>query len=199
MNELADYKVLLGSGSPRRKELLAAMGVEFEQIKIKDVDETYPADMTPEQVPVYLSQIKADAYKTDLRTGELLITADTVVILNGEILGKPLDEEDACRMIGRLSGNTHKVVTGVTLTTPSRSVSFSDTTIVKFNHLTDNEILNYVANYHPLDKAGAYGVQEWIGMVGISGIDGCFYNVMGLPTPVLYRELKRFLSAEKRN
>ncbi len=188
-----DIKILLGSASPRRRELLEMMGLDFEVIKIKDVDEVYPEDMPAEIVPVYLSQLKGSAYKGELHPGELLVTADTVVILEGEILGKPGSENGAVEMLKRLSGKTHNVVTGVTLTTTDSSHSFSENTEVKFAQLSEDEIQWYVNRYKPLDKAGAYGVQEWIGAVGVTGMSGCYYNVMGLPTSALYRELKHLL------
>lgn len=185
-----DKEILLGSGSPRRRELLEMMGVDFKVIKIKDVDEVYPAGMPAEEVPVYLSRLKASAYRNELRPGQVLVTADTVVILDGKILGKPVDEAEAEEMLRRLSGHTHDVVTGVTLTTTEGCRCFSEKTGVTFCCLDDEEIKDYVMRFRPLDKAGAYGVQEWIGAVGVTGMSGCFYNVMGLPTSALYRELK---------
>ena len=190
------YKILLGSHSPRRRQLLQQMDIEYEAIKIDDVDEIYPAGIAAEEVPVYLSRLKADAHSRHLRSGELLITADTVVIVDGQIVGKPVDIDDAKRMLKLLSGRSHKVVTGVTLTTLDRSESFSDETLVTFNKLPEDVISRYVEKYRPLDKAGAYGIQEFIGMIGIKKIDGCFYNVMGLPTGALYEHLQNFL-AEK--
>lgn len=190
------FRYLLGSQSPRRKELLAAMDIDFECVAVKDVEEIYPDNLAVELVPEYLSKLKAEAYRSNLGSDDLLITADTVVILDGEILGKPADEREAIEMIGRLIGREHDVVTGVTLTTSDKSVTFSDKTRVTFARLGKEEIEEYVKKYRPLDKAGAYGVQEWIGMVGVEKIDGCFYNVMGLPTPALYRQLRLF-SAEK--
>lgn len=186
------YNILLGSGSPRRQQLMSTIFPEFKKIALRDVDETIPEGIAPEQVPQYLSKIKAAAYIDELGDRDILITADTVVILDNTILGKPHSDAEAISMLMRLSGNTHKVVTGVTLATANESYSFSVTTRVHFSHLTEEEIAGYVARCHPLDKAGAYGIQEWIGMVGVKGIEGCFYNVMGLPTAALYSELRRF-------
>lgn len=184
--------LLLGSQSPRRRELLKMLDLEFRLIEIKNVKEEYPAELEAEKVPEYLSRLKATAYIPELHDDDILITADTVVILDGEIIGKPKDKEDAKKMLSKLSGNVHKVVTGVTLSSSEKTSSFSAHTDVKFAHLTTEEIDFYVEKYSPLDKAGAYGVQEWIGAVGVEGIEGSFYNVMGLPLHRLYRELQRF-------
>jgi len=159
---------------------------------VKDVDENYPADIEAERVPEWLSQVKADAYREDIKDGDVLLTADTVVILDGEILGKPVDESEACCMLKRLQGRTHVVVTGVTLSARDRRVSFSERTEVNMAPISDEEIEAYVSIYRPLDKAGAYGIQEWIGGMGITGIEGCFYNVMGLPLHAVYEHLKEF-------
>lgn len=189
---MKNHKILLGSGSPRRRQLLADMGIDFETIKIKDVDESYPADMPPAEVPIYLSKLKSEAYRNELHDGEMLITADTVVISDGKILGKPKNESEAIEMLRSLSNHSHDVVTGVTLTSKRSSHSFSELTKVYFSGVSEEEIVHYVETYKPLDKAGAYGIQEWIGMIGVDRIDGCFYNVMGLPTSRLYRELCLF-------
>lgn len=184
------YDVVLASNSPRRRELLAGMGVDFRVEVISGIDETYPDTLPVEQVAEYLSGRKAQAY--ELRPNELLITADTVVISGGRVLGKPADEAEARVMLRELSGKSHRVITGVTLRSMNREVRLSDVSEVDFAELTENEIEHYVKRYRPLDKAGAYGIQEWIGYVGITGIRGSFYNVMGLPTRRLYEELKRF-------
>ena len=184
------YDVVLASNSPRRRELLAGMGVDFRVEVISGIDETYPDTLPVEQVAEYLSGRKAQAY--ELRPNELLITADTVVISDGRVLGKPADEAEARVMLRELSGKSHRVITGVTLRSMNREVRLSDVSEVDFAELTENEIEHYVKRYRPLDKAGAYGIQEWIGYVGITGIRGSFYNVMGLPTRRLYEELKRF-------
>lgn len=183
------YDVVLASNSPRRRELLADMDVDFRVEVISGIDETYPDTLPVEQIAEYISHLKAAAY--ELKRGELLITADTVVVLGNEVLGKPHDEAQAAEMLRKLSGNTHKVITGVTVRTEEKTVSFSDETEVDFAVLSDEEAEYYVGKYKPLDKAGAYGIQEWIGCVGIKGIRGSFYNVMGLPVQKLYEVLKR--------
>ena len=187
---LKKYDVVLGSNSPRRRELLNDMGVEFRVEAIKGIDETYPANMRVEEIPVYLARIKAEGHP--LQENELLITADTVVVLDEMVLGKPEGEADAHRMLRSLSGRAHRVISGVCVTTQDRSEAFADTSVVRFAELTDDEIDYYIEHYRPLDKAGAYGIQEWIGNIGISGISGDFYNVMGLPTRKLYQVLKTF-------
>ena len=184
------YRWILGSQSPRRKELLATLGHPFEIRTIEGHSEAYPDTLPLEEVPLYLSQLKAEQLLPTLQADELLITADTVVLLDGQILGKPHDLDDARRMLHRLSGRQHEVVSGVSLSTIDWQISFSSQTLVTFAQLTDSEIDHYVAHYHPLDKAGAYGIQEWIGYIGVSHIEGSFYNVMGLPVQRLYRELQ---------
>ena len=190
LDNLKKYDVVLGSNSPRRRELLNDMGVEFRVEAIKGIDETYPANLPVEEIPVYLARIKAEGHP--LQMNELLITADTVVVLDDEVLGKPVSEADARKMLRDLSGRAHRVISGVCVTTHDRIESFADTSIVHFAELTDDEIDYYIKHYRPLDKAGAYGIQEWIGNIGISGINGDFYNVMGLPTRKLYQILKTF-------
>ena len=190
LNNLEKYDVVLGSNSPRRRELLNDMGVTFRVEAIKGIDESYPACLPVEDIPVYLSRIKADGHP--LKLGELLITADTIVVLDDAVLGKPEGDADAHRMLRALSGRAHRVISGVCVSTVERRESFSDTSIVRFAELTDDEIDYYIKHYRPLDKAGAYGIQEWIGNIGITGIDGDFYNVMGLPTRKLYQLLKTF-------
>ncbi len=185
-------KVLLASNSPRRRELLGMVLRRFEIARSKEVDETWPDGMAAAEVPVYLSKLKADAYKDDINDDELIITADTVVIDGGTILGKPRGRDEAIAMLRRLSGHTHTVVTGVSLTMSDRSESFAESTEVTFCPLSEQEIEQYVDLYRPFDKAGAYGIQEWIGAIGISGINGCYYNVMGLPLHALYMSLRRF-------
>ena len=187
---LDKYDVVLGSNSPRRRELLNDMGVKFRVEAIKGIDETYPASLPVEEIPVFLARIKAEGHP--LKENELLITADTVVVLDESVLGKPTGEADAHRMLRALSGRAHRVISGVCVTTVERTESFADTSIVHFADLTDDEIDYYIKHYRPLDKAGAYGIQEWIGNIGITGISGDFYNVMGLPTRKLYQLLKTF-------
>ena len=190
LNNLEKYDVVLGSNSPRRRELLNDMGVIFRVETVKGINETYPASLPIEEIPVYLARVKAEGHP--LKDNELLITADTVVVLDETVLGKPEGEADAHRMLRALSGRAHRVISGVCVTTVDRSESFADTSIVHFADLTDDEIDYYIKHYRPLDKAGAYGIQEWIGNIGISGINGDFYNVMGLPTRKLYQLLKTF-------
>lgn len=185
-------KILLASGSPRRRELLAMIAPGFAVAPGRDVDESYPSDIPAEKVAEYLSKVKADAYIDLLADDEIIITADTVVIIDGRILGKPAGRDDAVAMLRSLSGRRHKVVTGVTVTARDRSISFDETTVVEFAPLSDDEIDAYVDTFRPYDKAGAYGIQEWIGAVGIKGIEGCYYNVMGLPVHTLYYRLKEF-------
>jgi septum formation protein len=169
--------------------LLAGLGVPYQVRVISGIDESYPANLPAAEVPQYISQQKARAYT--LTDTELLITADTIVCLDGQILGKPRTEEEACQMLTRLSGRTHQVITGVTLTTTRFTHSFSCTSDVTFATLTQQEIEHYVHHYHPLDKAGAYGIQEWIGYIGVTRLEGSYFNVMGLPVQRLYTELKK--------
>lgn len=188
---LKNYTVVLASKSPRRQELLKGMGVEFVCL-VKETPEQYP-EMPFDEVPEYLSRQKSLAFSDEeLPEHYLLITADTVVIAEGEILGKPRDREDALRMLGLLSGKTHHVVTGVTVRSASKTKSFSVKSKVTFATLDPEEMAYYIDTFQPYDKAGAYGIQEWIGYVGISGLNGSFYNVMGLPTRRLYQTLKCF-------
>ena len=187
------YKLVLGSASPRRKDLLSALGFEFETIS-KDVDESYPLSMPRESVPEYLSHIKSVAFSDDeLPQNYLLITADTMVLLDNKPFGKPADRDQAVRFLYALSGQTHKVITGILLRTRDRQHSFSVESKVTFRVLSLEEIEYYVDKYKPYDKAGSYGIQEWIGYVGIEAIEGSFYNVMGLPTQRLYREMAEFI------
>lgn len=184
-------KLLLGSQSPRRKELLGGLGCTFE-CRTADTEEIYHASLQGEEIPIYLSRLKADALRHTLQEDELLITADTIVWHKGEVLGKPHDAEDAKRMLRSLSGETHKVITGVTLTSWQKQSSFASMTEVRFSQLTEEEINYYVKRFMPLDKAGAYGIQEWIGHIGVEHINGSYFNVMGLPVQRLYQELKKW-------
>lgn len=193
LDNLKKYKIILASNSPRRRKLLSGLGIDFEVKVLNDIDETYPAGcLTPEDVPLYISKKKAEANRESMEADELLITADTVVIVDDEVLGKPVDKADAVRMLRLLSGRRHHVVTGVCLTTRGEQRSFSVTTGVTFKTLTDEEIDYYIRQYKPFDKAGAYGIQEWIGYIGVTGLDGSYFNVMGLPVQRIYVELQHF-------
>ena len=189
-DRLKDYRLILASASPRRRELLADCDLDFVLAEKFECEECYPADLEAEKVAEYLSQLKSNAYPHALGERDILLTADTVVILGDKILGKPHSAKEAHEMIASLSGATHKVVTGVTLRTAERTISFSAESLVTFRTLDSEEIDYYVEKYRPMDKAGAYGIQEWIGYIGIEGIEGSFYNVMGLPVQRLYTILK---------
>ena len=186
------YKLILASNSPRRKELLAGLGLPFEVRVLQDIDEHYPDSLTVNEVARYIAKEKADAYRRIIAPDELIITADTVVIVGDEILGKPVDEADAIRMLRLLSGRTHQVTTGVCLLTATKESCFDVTTDVTFKTLPDEEIHYYVDRYRPFDKAGAYGIQEWIGYIGVTGLHGSYYNVMGLPVQRIYQELTKY-------
>lgn len=192
LENLKNYKILLYSKSPRRRELLADLRIPFTVVTAGDVKENYPDTLPPIDVPQFLSEQKAEAYRGIMKDGELLITADTLVICENEILGKPHDADEAVAMLKKLSGKTHQVATGVTLSTLRKRVSFTTVTDVKFAELTDEIIRYYVDTFQPYDKAGAYGIQEWIGCVAVESIRGSFYNVMGLPVHQLYRQLSLF-------
>ena len=190
LDNLKKYHIILASNSPRRHELLSGLGVDYEVRTLPGVDESYPDTLSGEDIPVYISREKAAAYLPSIAPDELIITADTIVWLDGRVLGKPADEADACRMLRELSGRTHRVITGVTLSTAAFQKSFAVTSEVEFAPLTEEEITYYVDHYRPLDKAGAYGVQEWIGFIGVRRLSGSYFNVMGLPIQRLYQELK---------
>lgn len=192
MKHLDKYHIILGSQSPRRKELLSGLDLRFEQRAMPEVDESYPDTLPISDVAEYLARHKATAYAPTLGADELLITADTIVVLENEVLGKPHDEDDARAVLTRLSGKFHEVITGVCLTTCERTVSFSSSTHVYFEPIPTDAIDYYVKTYRPLDKAGAYGIQEWIGYRFISRIEGSYYNVMGLPVQQLSSLLAEF-------
>ena len=194
--KLRPYRLLLASHSPRRQQLLRDCGLDYTLIDRYEVEERYPAGLPPHDVPLFLSQLKSDAYPEPLAANDILLTADTVVVAAGGILGKPHDRDGAVGMLHRLSGAEHFVTTGVTLRTVQRRYSFAVTTAVRFRALADEEIAYYVDRFRPFDKAGGYGIQEWIGYVAIESINGSFYNVMGLPVQRLYVELDRFLSQQ---
>lgn len=191
MNWLLDGKrLILASNSPRRKELLAGLGLEFEVRVMKGIDESYPDDLVGEDIPKYISMQKAKAYIPTLAPDEVLITSDTIVYIDGKVLGKPRDADDAHDMLRLLSGRTHEVITGVTIVESGREPRcFATTTLVTFKQLTDDEINYYITNYRPFDKAGAYGIQEWIGYIGVTSIEGSYFNVMGLPVQRVYESL----------
>ena len=184
------YNIILASNSPRRKELLSRLGVPFEVRVLKDIDESYPETTPVSEVAQFIAGKKADVYRLVMGDDELIITADTVVIVGNEILGKPADADDAARMLRALSGRTHQVTTGVCMVAKDQDRRFSVTTDVTFKQLTDEEISYYVQTYKPYDKAGAYGIQEWIGCIGVTGLSGSYYNVMGLPIQRIYQVLK---------
>lgn len=191
LDNLKKYKIILASNSPRRKELMSGLGVDYIVRTLPDVDESYPSTLVGAEIPKYIACQKADAYRTMIQPGELLITADTIVWLDGQVLGKPQGKEGAIEMLRTLSGKSHQVFTGVCLTTTEWQKSFTAASDVTFDVLTEDEIQYYVELYQPMDKAGSYGVQEWIGYIGVKSISGSFYNIMGLPIQKLYGELKK--------
>ncbi|WP_277064635.1 Maf-like protein [Prevotella aurantiaca] len=184
-----DYHIILASNSPRRKELLRGLDIAFDVRVQPDIAETYPESAAPADVAGYISREKANAYKDTITEHELIITADTVVIVGNEILGKPANNDEAKEMLRKISGRKHQVVTGVCLTTTEKQHCFSVSTDVTFKNLTEKEIEYYVETYSPLDKAGAYGIQEWIGYVGVTALEGSYFNVMGLPVQRIWEEL----------
>lgn len=192
-DRLKDFRLILASQSPRRQQLLADAGLKYELAPRFECDEVFPDDMAADDVAGYLSRLKSEAYPAEMGEKDILLTADTVVVVDNDILGKPASREEAIAMISSLSGRRHKVITGVTLRRKSAAKTFSVCSDVVFRALSDEEIAYYVDNYRPMDKAGAYGIQEWIGYVGIERIEGSFYNVMGLPVQRVYVELGEFL------
>lgn len=191
-DNLKKYKIVLVSASPRRKELLQNLGLTFKVRTLFGIDEQYPDTLRGEDIPRFISRKKAEAYRSSMADDELLIAADTVVCLDGRTLGKPHDAQEAKGMLHKLSGRFHQVITGVTVMTKDRMENFAVTSQVKFADLTDEEVDYYVDNYLPFDKAGAYGIQEWIGMVAVEELRGSYFNVMGLPVQRLYNVLKKF-------
>lgn len=190
LDNLKKYQIILASNSPRRKELMSGLGVDYVVKTLPDVDESYPDSLQGGDIPEFIACKKAGAYRSILQPGELLITADTIVWLDGKVLGKPQGREGAVEMLRALSGKKHQVFTGVCLTTTEWQKSFTAASDVLFDELSDEEITYYVDRYQPMDKAGAYGVQEWIGYIGVHSISGSFYNIMGLPIQKLYKVLK---------
>ena len=192
LDNLKKYNIVLASNSPRRKELLQRMGINFKVRTLFGIDESYPDTLRGEDIVCYISRNKAQAYRSSMAPDELLITADTIVYVEGQVMGKPKTPEQAKEMLHKLSGKTHKVITGVTILTADRIENFAVTSQVKFAEITDEEIDFYVDNYLPFDKAGAYGIQEWIGIVAVEEIKGSYFNVVGLPVQRLYQKLKTF-------
>lgn len=191
LDNLQNKKIILASKSPRRQELLKGLGLNFE-VRTKDIEETYSADLRAEDVPVFLSEKKANEFLHELKSGEIIITSDTIVIHQGKILEKPRSKEEAHEMLRRLADSEHIVVTGVCIQSLEKKIVFSDLTLVEFSALTDEEIDFYIENYKPFDKAGSYGAQDWIGFVAIKKLTGSYFNVMGLPVHRVYAELKNF-------
>lgn len=189
----SEPRLILASNSPRRRELLAGLGYPYEVRVLDCIDESYPDTLRGREVAAYISRAKASAYRATMAQDEVIITADTIVCLDDEVLGKPADEAEAMAMLRRLSGQTHQVYTGVTIVSVKGDTTFVSRTDVTFATLTEEEIQHYVTHYRPMDKAGAYGIQEWIGYIGVEHIEGSYFNVMGLPVQRLYAELKKHL------
>ncbi|TQD40297.1 septum formation protein Maf [Haloflavibacter putidus] len=189
--KLRDKKIILGSASPRRQQFLKDLGLSYS-LQLKPVEEVYPKNLKPEEVAIYLAELKAKAFKENLGLNDLLITGDTIVCLNKKVLGKPKNSAEAKKMLLNLSGKEHQVISSVCLKNSLKTVSFYDSTKVFFKELTPTEIDFYIENFSPLDKAGAYGIQEWIGKIGVEKIEGSYFTVMGMPVHLLYRELLKF-------
>ncbi len=189
---IKNYRIILASQSPRRQELLRDLGITFDTV-VRDYDETYPAALSGEEIARFISAAKAQSFKSEISDNEIVITADTIVWCENTVLGKPVDKNDAIRMIREISGKTHEVITAVSLLSKSKMTTFSDTTKVTFNKLDDEEIVYYVERFKPFDKAGAYGIQEWIGLAACSSVEGSYFNVVGLPVQKLYIELQNFI------
>ena len=192
VDKLNEFNIILASRSPRRQQLLHELGLKFDVV-IKDYVETYPEGLDGDEIARYIAYEKAASFKNQLSANDIVIAADTIVWCNKKVLGKPLDQEDAIAILKEISGNTHEVITGVSICSHSREITFSESTKVTFEVFTDEEIAYYTANYKPYDKAGAYGIQEWIGIIACSHIDGSYFNVVGLPVQRLYKELQRFI------
>lgn len=188
MDWFPDYNYILASKSPRRQQLLKSLGIPFV-VKTHEIEENYPKELSKEEIPVYLAKLKSEPVKSELKENDLLITADTIVWLDGKVLGKPANGDEAKTMLKELSGKEHQVISGVCLTSLNKQISFYSLSNVQFKQLADNEIDYYIAHYNPFDKAGSYGIQDWIGIIGITRINGSFYNVMGLPIQKLYEEI----------
>ena len=191
LQNLQQYEIILASQSPRRQQLLSDLGLQFK-VESMNVAEEFPSELGMNEVPVYLAELKATAFLPQLKSNQLVITADTIVWLDGQVMNKPTDYEDGFRMLRNLSGKKHQVITGVCLLSTQKKISFYASTDVWFTQLSNEEIHYYLETFRPYDKAGAYGIQEWIGYIGIHRIEGSFYNVMGLPIQRLYEHLKTF-------
>jgi septum formation protein len=192
IDKLNNYKIILASQSPRRQELLHDLGLKFD-IVIKEYNESYPEGLNGSEIARYVAHEKSASFKQNISDNEIVITADTIVWCNNKVLGKPVDSGDAIKILQQISGNTHEVITGVTLLSLSREVTFSESTRVTFESMSDEEIIYYVESFKPYDKAGAYGIQEWIGLAACSHIEGSYFNVVGLPVQRLYKELRNFI------
>lgn len=192
LENISQYHILLASNSPRRRELLGGLGVDYEVVSLPEIDESYPPTLQGVEIPTYIAARKAEAYSQWMKDDTLLITADTIVWLDGKVYGKPADAQEACKMLRELSGKTHTVITGMALTTCNKQRTFAVESYVTFAQLDEAEIEHYVSQYKPFDKAGAYGIQEWIGYIGVTALEGSYFNVMGLPVQRLYQELKQW-------
>ena len=192
IDKLNDYEIILASRSPRRQQLLQELGLKFEVVT-REYSEIYPEGLGGEEIARYVAHEKAASFKNEISYNEIVIAADTIVWCNNRVLGKPVNRNDAARILKEISGNTHEVITGVSLLSQSKQFTFSDSTKVTFDSLSDEEIYYYIERYRPYDKAGAYGIQEWICIVACSHIDGSYFNVVGLPVQKLYKELQRFI------
>jgi len=191
IDNLNNYKIILASRSPRRQELMSELGLKFE-IVTRDYDESFPDGLSGNEIALYVAKAKASVFKNEVAENEIVIAADTIVWCNNEVLGKPVDKTDAIRILKEISGNTHEVITGVSLLSSKKQITFSVATKVTFEVLSDDEIEYYIDYYNPYDKAGAYGIQEWIGITACSRIEGSYFNVVGLPVQRLYKELQEF-------
>jgi septum formation protein len=192
IDKLNEFKIILASRSPRRQQLLRKLGLKFDVI-IRDYEEIYPEGLIGEEIARFVAYEKAASFKNELSDDEIVIAADTIVWCNNKVMGKPVDHQDAIRILKEISGNTHEVITGVSIRSQSKEFTFSDSTNVSFEALTDEEISYYINKYKPYDKAGAYGIQEWIGIIACNHIDGSYFNVVGLPVQRLYKELQNFI------
>ena len=191
-DQFKNYRLILASRSPRRQQLLRELGLKFEVV-IKEYEEIYPESLSGEEIARFVAHEKAASFKDDISDNEIVIAADTIVWCNNKVLGKPLDHDDATSILKEISGNTHEVITGVSLRSQTKELTFSESAKVTFETLTEEEISYYIDEYKPYDKAGAYGIQEWIGIIACSHIDGSYFNVVGLPVQRLYKELQRFI------